>query len=120
MESDIIYNSSNAHYDHHEIASQHHHHVQHTDHTMVAAHQEHHHMVNHDHEPITTSASNTYTGSCWQFMPPDYPYCSEDDFRYVATYHLYGDAGNYLRHRLSGYMCFDANTLLTFLIVLAI
>lgn len=84
METDIIYNNGGPY--EHEIASEHHHQVhatqQHQQQNMVS---EHHHVVNHEHVPVTTSAPS-YEGSCWQFMPPDYPYCSEDDFRYVQVW----------------------------------
>lgn len=81
MDGNIIYNETNISVYDNEISNHHHynHPVTHQQQTHMVTPE----MINQHHEPlpITSTAPNNYEGSCWHFMPPDYPYCSEDDFR---------------------------------------
>lgn len=77
MENTIIYNGNTTGpiYDQ-DMAPPHHHEQQH-----LVNQQESHHIVHHENTPVTTASSTNYDSSCWHFMPPDYPYYPEDDFR---------------------------------------
>ena len=94
MDGGIIYNETNIPvYETNEIDGQYHHHhhqqqqlpPQHEQtHMMGADHHQsqHHQMLSNEQIPSASSSGvNNYDGSCWHFMPPDYPYYPEDDFR---------------------------------------